>query len=135
MKALLAGALAALAVAACGSLTAPAPPPPLKLNEANFGRSVNATRGPEIDVVLIDRRPVPGSSLIWTARTADPAILAFVREQRTAAAPGRDGTYMAVFMAKALGTTRILIAGATTCEAMPKVSCPDRSAQIGVRVS
>ena len=43
--------------------------------------------------------------------------------------------YMAVFMAKALGTTRILIAGATTCEAMPKVSCPDRSAQIAVTVS
>jgi len=131
-------ALAAFAVGACGSVARPAPPPPVVIYQSDFietVRQVDVTPGQEVHLVLSDRRPVPGSSLIWTARTADPAILAFVREQRTAAAPGRDGTYMAVFMAKALGTTRILIAGATTCEAMPKVSCPDRSAQIGVTVS
>src|SRR5437588_6449784 len=138
VKALLAGALAAFAVAACGSVARPTPPPPVVILESDFVqavRQVEVTPGQEVDLLLSDRRPVPGSSLIWTARTADPAILAFVREQRTAAAPGRDGTYMAVFVAKALGTTRILIAGATSCEAMPKANCPDRSAQIGVTVS
>jgi len=138
VKALLAGALSAFAVAACGSVARPAPPPLVVIHQSDFietVRQVDITPGQEVHLVLSDRRPVTGSSLIWTARTEDPAILAFVREQRTAAAPGRDGTYMAVFMAKALGTTRILIAGATTCEAMPKVSCPDRSAQIAVTVS
>ncbi len=135
MRAVLAGTLAVIVLAACGSVAGPAPPPPLKLTEADFGRSVSAAAGQEIDLALTDVRPVPGSALVWTASSDNRAILALVSEKRGPAAPGRNQTYTAVFSARSAGSANILLAGATTCEAMPKPFCPDRTAQIGVTVS
>ena len=135
MKALLVGALVALAIVDCGALAETSPPPPLRLNAASFGQSFQVTRGQEIDVVLTDQRPVPGSARVWSASSDNPAVVRLVGERRDAPPPRRDGTYTAIFAARSAGSAHILLTGATTCEAMPKASCPDRSAQVGVTVS
>ena len=83
----------------------------------------------------MDKRPVPGSSLVWTASSTDPGVLELTSSEHAPAAPARDSLYSALFVADRRGTVKIHAAGATTCEAMLKSACPDRSADVVVNVS
>ena len=126
-----------LLLTACGAAqtTALDRPPPVVLHETDFGRTLRVTQGQTLNLELTDRRPFPGSSTVWEATSSDPRILELTAHQHSATAPARDGTYTASLVAKATGTARILLVGATTCEAMAKSSCPDQAAQISIEVS
>lgn len=134
-----AAATVLVALGACGSRAAlPAatssPPPPLTITEADFGQARTATVGQSIHVELTDRRPIPGSSLVWSVTSTDPATLEMVSSQHGAAAPTRDSSYTALFLAHRRGVVKIHAAGATTCEAMQKSACPDRAADVIVSI-
>ncbi|GAC1617169.1 MAG: hypothetical protein NVS9B1_26650 [Candidatus Dormibacteraceae bacterium] len=126
-----------LAAAACGAV-APVgqggPPPPITVSETDFGQTTTVVPGQHLKVVLVDRRPFPGSATIWTAVSSDAAILGLFRQDRGQAAPGRDDTYTADFLAHRSGTAHLVLTGATSCEAMMKSACPDRVAEISVIV-
>lgn len=126
-----------LGAAACGA-AAPVgpggPPPPVTVTETDFGQTMTVAPGQHLTVVLVDRRPFPGSATIWTAVSSDAAILGLFRQDRGQAAPGRDDTYTADFLAYRTGTAHLVLTGATSCEAMAKSACPDRVAGISVIV-
>lgn len=132
--AVLAGWLGAAACGAAGPVGQVASPPPATVTETDFGQTVMLVSGQHLRVVLTDRRPFPGSATVWTATTSDAAILGLVGQNRGQAAPGRDDTYTADFLAHRTGTAHLVLTGATSCEAMLKSACPDRVAEISVIV-
>ena len=91
--------------------------------------------GQSIRVQLMDRRPFPGSSLVWTVSSTNPAVLELRSSEHGAAAPLKDSPYTAIFIARRSGTAQIQAVGATTCEAMRKSACPDRAADVTVEVA
>ena len=122
-------------LAACGRPAVVSAGDPVTLTEASFGSTVRVVVGQVVIVRMTDSRPVPGSSLVWTVTSSDPAILQAQSAQHDAAAPMRDGAYTARFLARGAGTAKLHAAGATTCEAMQKSGCPDRAGEITVEVS
>lgn len=131
---LLAASLAAGACGAAGPIGQGDPPRPLTVTETDFGQTVMVVPGQHLRVVLIDRRPFPGSATIWTAVSSDAAVVRLVGQDRGPAGPGRDGTYTADFLAHLPGSARLSLTGATTCEAMAKPACPDRLGEVAVIV-
>ena len=131
-------ALSAVLSGACGGSTnTPAPPAPRVLHEADAGGRVTLLPGQGLEVDLTDTRAVPGSSLVWTASSSDGTVLAKLSDSRSPAQPGlaRGDVYRAVFRAGRPGSATILAVGATTCEAMAKSNCPDRSWSVTVTVA
>lgn len=133
--------MAALLSVACGSPSAGSPgpgstatPTPIRVTETDFGQTIRASQGQSVEVELIDRRPVPGSSLVWSVSSTDAAVLELKSELPGVAAPMKDSVYRAWFVARRAGTAKIHAAGATTCEAMLKSGCPDRSADVTIQV-
>lgn len=127
-----------LPVAGCGS-AAPSPvgkpsPAALVLSEKDFGHSFTAVPGQQVEVNLTDRRPFPGSSLVWTVTSSDASALSPAGETLGSAAPARDDAYRATFTAHGSGTATLNAIGKTTCEAMQKSACPDRTERFTIRI-
>ena len=121
---------AALSVT-CGNPSAGSPrpgsgatPAPIRVTEADFGQTVKVSPGQSVDVELIDRRPVPGSSLVWSVSSTDPAVLELKSEQPGVAAPMKDSVYRAMFVARRAGTAKIHAAGTTTPRQCSKAAAP-----------
>lgn len=123
---------------ACGAPGHPnhdsVPPPAVVLHESDFGRTITLAVGQEIRLQLIDARPVPGSSTTWDASSSLPAVLEVTNQVHERTAAAGDGSYVATLVARAPGSAAIDVRGLTTCEAMAKTSCPDRTAVIAVRI-
>ena len=112
------------------------PPDTITLTQADAGRTVHASIGATVQVVLDEEFPVPGSSLVWSVRSSNASVLSpGTTTGQPSPGPGvKTFTYTADFRASATGQALLLAHGATTCEAMAKSSCPDKDFDVTVTV-
>ena len=128
----------ALVVVACGAATVAPAAQTTTLGEKDGGKTVSVRVGDTLRVQLVESFPVPGSSLVWDVTSSDPLVVAVVKTERTPqvrSGPGGSDTYTAFFSAVRAGQATLNARGATTCEAMAKQSCPDRTLAITVVVT
>ena len=112
-----------------------ASPVSLSLTQSDAGRRISVPAGSTLHLALQDQFPFPGSSLVWSANSSDPNVLALTSESMPSPAPGAgDLPYVATFQARSPGTAILKAHGATTCEAMPKPACPDQGFSITITV-
>jgi hypothetical protein len=125
------GVFGLMAAVSCGRAAAPSAASTIVLHEADAGKTFNVHGGDTIRVVLVDKYPVPGSSLVWTVLASPDSVLkagAWSRsDQVRDSGPGRTDTYTADFTAVAAGQAKLDAKGATSCEAMAKSGCPDQA--------
>jgi hypothetical protein len=99
--------------------------PALVVQQADAGRAVSLHVGETIEVVLIDSKPVPGSSLTWDASSSNPSVLApaGARHELAPDAVTGQGRYVADFQAAGAGSTTVVATGTRRCEAMAPSGC------------
>jgi hypothetical protein len=127
-----------IATVACGSATAAPGSRTIDLVEKDAGSTVQVRAGDTVRVQLVESFPVPGSSLVWDVASTDQAVLSGIKTERTPqvrSGPGGTDTYTALFKAAGRGRATLAAHGATTCEAMAKQSCPDRTLAVTVVVA
>jgi predicted secreted protein len=127
-----------VAAVACGSAPAAPASRTVDLLEKDAGTTVQVRAGDTVRVQLVERFPVPGSSLVWDVTSSDAPVLTLLKAGRTPqvrSGPGGTDTYAAFFNAAAAGLATLNAHGTTTCEAMAKQSCPDRNFTIMVVVA
>ncbi|GAC1479262.1 MAG: hypothetical protein PVSMB9_02650 [Candidatus Dormibacteria bacterium] len=139
LSALRLAALVPLAVllSACGAVVLGAPNPPLTLHQRDFGHSYSIHAGDSVRLELVDTFPVPGSSVVWNADSADPSILTRVAATRgtpSSIANSKAG-YVVVFKAIKSGQATIEAVGTASCEAMNPAFCPQPSGSIAITIS
>ncbi|HZQ49579.1 MAG TPA: hypothetical protein VFB69_04650 [Candidatus Dormibacteraeota bacterium] len=134
MKALLV-AVAAAALAACGSSSVSYTPSTIVVKEDAAGQTVQAHVGDTVRVQLTESFPVPGSSLTWDVSSSAPSVLKLKQVTRDPAERPRQGTvaYTADFTVLASGEAKLFARGAQTCEAMP--SCPQKDFTVTIDAS
>ena len=139
LKALkLAGLVAfALVLSGCGAIVLGAPSATLTLHETDFGHSYSIHAGDSVRLDLLDTFPVPGSSVVWNAASADPSILARVSSTRAtpAAVAHSQAHYLALFKAVKPGKATIQAVGTARCEAMNPAFCPQPAGSITITIS
>lgn len=130
-------ALAALGLAACGARAVRLAHAHIQLHQSDDGRTIGVRSGDTIELVLVESRPVPGSGTVWTASSTDQRVLSLTSAHRDPAkiTPVGSDSYIADFHAAAAGRAGIQAMGATSCEAMVKSACPDRSFSVTIDVS
>ncbi|HEY8815199.1 MAG TPA: hypothetical protein VIP57_08875 [Candidatus Dormibacteraeota bacterium] len=132
------GVLGLMAGVSCGGASAQPAGSTIVLREADAGKTFNVHGGDTIRVILIDKYPVPGSSLVWTVLASPDSVLKAGAWSRSAqvrdSGPGRTDTYTADFTAAAAGQAKLDAKGATSCEAMAKTGCPDQALSFTVMV-
>jgi len=125
------GVLGLVAAVSCGGTPAQPTANTIVLHEADAGKTFNVHGGDTIRVILVDKYPVPGSSLVWTVRASPDSVLKAGGWSRSSqvrdSGPGRTDTYTADFTAVAAGRAKVDAKGATSCEAMAKTGCPDQA--------
>jgi hypothetical protein len=126
----------AFLAASCGTTTHAAGST-VVLGQNDAGRTVQVKVGDTVQVKLVENRPVPGSSLSWNVTSSLPSVLQAGSVTRNPAVmtPIGNDTYTADFLALTSGQAVLDAHGTTSCEAMPKQSCPDRDLKITVVVS
>ena len=72
--------LATLLLAGCAATASG--PAEIAVHEADLGGTLSVHVGDTVKVDLLDRFPVPGSSIVWDAASSDPSILERVSTQR-----------------------------------------------------
>jgi predicted secreted protein len=123
---------------ACGSAAVAPAGRTVDLGEKDAGSTVQVRAGDTLRMQLVESFPVPGSSLVWDVTSSDPAVLSVIKAERTPHArsgPGGTDTYIVLFDASRAGQASLNAHGATSCEAMAKQSCPDRTFTVMVVVS
>jgi hypothetical protein len=133
------GVFGLMAAVSCGGAAAPAAASTIVLHDSDAGKTFNVHGGDTVRVVLTDKYPVPGSSLVWTVLASPDSVLKAGAWSRSAqvrdSGPGRTDTYTADFKAVAAGQAKLDAKGATSCEAMAKPGCPDQAFTITVVVA
>jgi hypothetical protein len=127
-----------IAAVACGGAAAAPAARTVDLGEKDAGTTVEVRAGDTLRVQLVETFPVPGSSLVWSVTSSDPAVLSVIKADRTPqvrSGPGGTDTYTIFLDASHAGHASLDAHGATTCEAMLKQSCPDRNFTITVVVT
>ena len=126
--------LATLLLAGCAATASG--PAEIAIHEADLGGTFSLHVGDTVKVDLLDRFPVPGSSIVWDAASSDPSILERVSTQREnpSGIMNAQAHYTAVFKAKAAGTAKIEMTGATRCEAMNAAYCQQHGGNVTVNV-
>ena len=139
LKALeLAGLVAfALVLSGCGAPALGPPSATLTLHQTDFGHRYSVHAGDSVRLDLLDTFPVPGSSVVWNAVSADPSILTRVSSTRAtpAAIAGSEAQYVAVFRAVKPGKATIQAVGTARCEAMNPAFCPQPAGSITITIS
>ena len=127
----------ALVLSGCGSPVLGAPGATLTLHEADFGHRYSVHAGDSVRLDLLDTFPVPGSSVVWNAASADPSILLLVSSTRAtpAAIAHSQAHYVAVFRAVKPGKATIQAVGTARCEAMNPAFCPQPAGSIRIEIS
>jgi hypothetical protein len=128
----------ALLILACGAATVTPAAQTVTLGEKDAGKTIQVRVGDTVRVQLVESFPVPGSSLVWDVNSSDPSVVAVVKAERTPqvrSGPGGSDTYTAFLTAGRTGQATLNAHGATTCEAMAKQSCPDRTFAITIAVA
>lgn len=108
------------------------------LGQQDAGRAMQVHVGDTVRLTLEESFPVPGSSLVWVAKSSDPSVLApgaVSRSPQVRSGPGGYDTYTADFVARSGGQSVLQARGSTTCEAMAKQFCPDQFFTINILVA
>jgi len=127
-----------VAVGACGGTPVPAAGGTVVLHQTDAGKTINVHGGDTVRIVLDDKYPVPGSSLVWNVSSSSESVLkpgTIARSPQVKSGPGRTDTYTADFSAMSAGQAVLDAKGATTCEAMAKSNCPDQQFSITIVVA
>ena len=133
------GVFGLMAAVSCGGAPAQAAARTIVLHETDAGKTFNVHGGDTVRVVLVDKYPVPGSSLVWTVLASPTGVLkagAWSRSPQVRdSGPGRTDTYTADFSAVGAGQGKLDAKGATSCEAMAKPACPDQAFSVTIVVT
>jgi FtsP/CotA-like multicopper oxidase with cupredoxin domain len=125
-----------MVLAACGTVSQAPVGRTILVGQAQAGQTVQAHVGDTVRVRLTDQFPVPGSSVVWDVSSSSPSVLVLNATVSPSPRPMHgEATYSADFAAQAAGQAQLLAHAATSCEAMPKLNCPDQRFTITVVIS
>ena len=129
--------LLAMSLIACGQTAPAATPQTIETGQDQAGSTIQARVGDTVRIKLVEKFPVPGSSLVWDVSSSAPEVLKRDKVTRDPAERPRVGevAYTADFKAVAAGQANLIASGSATCEAMAKPGCPNQDFTIVVKVS